>query len=154
MTLLAGLAMLGFVSIFHIIGGAAIGSGLRRLSHGFALQPIFFIVWGVFFGVLPLYIGVSELTAKGFPLFFAAEIMVLLGTILLVAFVPDWIAEAFQSQNIYLILFGSVFLLTGIGAGIAAWQESIAAGLAMFFAFGSLGTFMFGMGLTKLLKGK
>jgi hypothetical protein len=58
--------MLGFVSIFHIIGGAAIGSGLRRLSHGFAIQPIFLVVWGVFFGVLPLSIGASELAAKGF----------------------------------------------------------------------------------------
>jgi hypothetical protein len=80
--------------------------------------------------------------------------VVLLGTILLVAFIPDWIAETFQSQNVYLILFGSVFLIVGIGASIAAWQESIAAGLAMFIVFGSLGTFMFGMGLNNLLKGK
>lgn len=154
MTITSGFALFGFVSIFHVIGGAAIGVGLRRLLRGVSVQPIFLIVWGSFFGVVPLFIGAVELAAKGMPLFFAAEIAVLLGTILLVAFIPDWIAEAFQSQNIYLMLFGSVFLLAGIGAGIAAWQEDVAAGLAMLFIFGGAGALMFGIGLTKLLKEK
>ncbi len=149
-----GLTTLGFVSLFHIIGGIAIGVGLRRLFRGISCQPVFFLVWGGLFGGMPLFIGAAELAAKGQLLFFSVEIVILVATILLVALTPDWIAEAFRSQSIYLMLFGSIFLIVGIGAGLAAWQEQFVTGLILILVFGGTGALILMLGFRMLLKEK
>lgn len=152
MSVSEGLATLGFVSIFHIIGGIAVGVGLRRLYHGLSLQPLFFLVWGGFFGGMPLLIGASELAEKGMLIFFVAEIAILLGTILVAALIPDWIIDGFKSTSIYLMLFGGAFLIVGLLAGLSTLREQLLAGLILLFLFGGTGVAILAIGLRQLLK--
>jgi hypothetical protein len=154
MTIKEALATLGFVSIFHVVGGVAFGVGLRRLLRSFSCQPVFFLVWGGFFGGIPLLIGASQLLGKGQPIIFAVEAAVLLGTILVSAFVPDWIIDDFRSQNIYLMLFGAAFLFGGVIVGLSNIQEQFVTGLCLLLVFGGVGVLVIGLGLVRLLREK
>ena len=50
--------MLGFLSIFHVIGAVALANGLRGVWSGLhdkgrgGCRSLFFVVWGAMFGLL------------------------------------------------------------------------------------------------------
>lgn len=43
------LAQLGFLCLFHLIGGIALGAALRGLKNGFSGNTLFFLIWGGMF---------------------------------------------------------------------------------------------------------
>jgi hypothetical protein len=52
------------------------------------------------------------------------------------------------------MLFGSVFLIVGIGAGLAAWKEEFGTGLILILVFGGTGALILWLGFRMLLKEK
>jgi hypothetical protein len=107
------ITQLGFLCLFHIIGGAAIGSVLRGVLRGkFACNSFFFVIWGGLFGGIPLLFGIQEFQ-KGAPYFLMIQFAVFAAAIFVVALVPDDLLAALRSPNIFSIAIGGVFLMLG-----------------------------------------
>jgi hypothetical protein len=146
------LAQLGFVSLFHVIGGIAIGSALRGLRGGFSGGTIFLLVWGGMFGCLPLAIGWNALSATGRPDLFALELGILIAAILITALMPGSMLESLKSPQVAPIAFGGIFLLIGIGAGAIMIQTDLLSALVFGGCFAGAGGLVFISGLAKVLK--
>ncbi len=146
------LAQLGFVSLFHVIGGIAMGSALRGLRGGFSGGTLFLLVWGGMFGCLPLAIGWNELGGTGRADFFALELGILIAAILITALMPDSMLESLKSPQVAPIAFGGLFLLIGIGAGAIMVQTDPLPGIVFGGCFAGVGAISFVSGLAKLLK--
>ena len=77
------LAMLGFLSIFNVIGAVALANGLRGVWSGLhdkgrgGCRSLFFVVWGAMFGCLPFGLGLELATEEG------GTLLVLLGEALI-----------------------------------------------------------------------
>ena len=58
-----GLALLGFMALFHVIGGAAMGIGARQWRIAWSTKGVralpFLLLWGAFFGGIPLIFGLA-----------------------------------------------------------------------------------------------
>ena len=145
-------SQLGFVGLFHVIGGIAIGSALRGLRRGFSGNTIFFLVWGGMFGCMPLAIGWNALNAAGKPEFFALELGMLIAAILITALMPDTMLESLKSPQVAPIAFGGLFLLIGIGAGAIMIQTDLLPALVFGGCFAGAGGLVFISGLAKVLK--
>jgi hypothetical protein len=105
---------LGFLCIFHLIGGIALGSVLRGVLRGnFSCNSFFFLIWGAGFGGLPLVLGIQEFQ-KGTPYFLVVQCAVLVSAILVVAFISDELWVTLRSPNIFSIAIGGIFLLMGV----------------------------------------
>ena len=146
------LAQLGFVGLFHVIGGIAIGSALRGLRRGFSGGTIFLLVWGGMFGCLPLAIGWNALGATGKPDFFMLELGILIAAILITALMPDTMLESLKSPQVAPIAFGGLFVLIGVGAGAIIVQTDLLPGIVFGGCFAGAGAISFVSGLAKLLK--
>ena len=108
------ITQLGFLCLFHLIGGAAIGSVLRGVLRGkFSCNSSFFLIWGGLFGVMPLLFGIQELQ-KGAPYSLMIEFAVLATAILVVAFIPEDLLATLRSPNIFSIAIGGIFLMLGV----------------------------------------
>ena len=108
------ITQLGFLCIFNLIGGAAIGSVLRSVLRGkFSCNSIFFLIWGTGFGGLPLVFGVQEFQ-KGASYFLLVQLAVFVTAILVVAFIPEDLLTTLRSPNIFAIAIGGVFLTLGV----------------------------------------
>jgi len=69
-------SQLGFLCVFHLIGGAALGYALRGVLRGnFSCNSFFFFLWGGLFGGIPLAFGIQEFQ-KGAPYFLAIQCVV------------------------------------------------------------------------------
>ena len=146
------LAQLGFVSLFHVIGGIAIGSALRGLKGGFSGGTLFLLVWGGMFGCMPLAIGWDQFGAIGRPDLLALEFGILIAAILATALMPGSMLEALKSPQVAPIAFGGLFLLIGIGAGVIMVQNDPLPGILFGGCFAGAGAISFVAGLAKLLK--
>ena len=143
---------LAFVSIFHAIGGIAIGSTFRGLRYGFPWGRIFFLIWGALFGCLPLSIGAQTFTKAGAPYLFGIEMVVLMSSILGAALMPDWVLESYNWADLSPIGFGGLFLLIGVIAGGILLNTDPIWGLVFGCAFGGAGALTFVLGLRSLLQ--
>lgn len=110
----ASITQLVFLCLFHLLGGAAIGSVLRgAMRRQFSCNSLFLLVWGVGFGGLPFLFGIEELQ-NGAWYFLVIEIGVLLAGILIAAFISDELVETLRSPNIVSVGIGGGFLLIGM----------------------------------------
>ena len=141
-----------FVSIFHIIGGVAVGSTLRGLRNGFPCGKIFILIWGALFGCMPLAIGVETFTKTGAIYLLGIEILVLASAILGAALIPDWILESFSSVDLFPLGFGGLFLLVGLIVGGFSLKTDPLFGLVFGCIFGGVGAVVFILGLRSLLQ--
>jgi hypothetical protein len=108
------ISQLGFLCIFHLIGGAAVGYALRGVLRGkISCNSFFFFLWGALFGGIPLLFGIQE-SQKGAPYFFLVQSVVFATAILVVAFIPDEFLEILSSPNITSLAVGGLFLMIGI----------------------------------------
>lgn len=150
------LGILGFLAIFHIIGGIAIGSAVRNLVRGkLTCRTPFMVVWGLIFGGAPLIIGFTQLASHGALLFSLAEIGIFLATIVITALVPDWYLEALNVPTVTSIGFGGLFLVVGIGLGVfLAMQNEPLMAIIFFGAFAGAGGLVFINALHTLLSEK
>jgi hypothetical protein len=134
--------LLLFFSLFEVIGGAALGAGLRSLlRRNFA--GVFFLIWGAGFGGIPLLIGAASFLSSGQPIYFYAQVFIFLTPAVTVMLLPDDFMQASRTNNtseagaivgaIMAMVGGAVVLLNLDGGNI------IALLIGGFFAF--LGAF-------------
>ena len=98
-----------FLSIFHLLGGGAVGQGLRSAQRG-SDKATFFLLWGAVMGLLPLVFDWFFLIAQGYPVY---------GLVGPIIFVASAFASAFLELNIdggavISAAVGSVAFLLGI----------------------------------------
>jgi len=155
--------MLGFLSIFHVIGAVALANGfratwqwLRDKERGLG-NGLFFVVWGAMFGCMPFAfgLGLAVDAEMGTPLVLLGEAMiwgtVFLTTLLFWDDVVDWL-RPFLHPHMFLVGFGGIFMLVGAAAAIFIVRDDIFFGLMFGGIFLLVGGVVFAIGVWNLLK--
>ncbi len=151
--MIESLGMLGFLSIFHIGGGIAIGATFRQWLHGgFSLRQPFLLFWGALFGGIPFLIGLGLFSAQGTLYLIAAELGIFLLAIGVTALIPGWFIESFDMNQAMPILIGGLFLLVGFGVGISTWRTETGTALIMMCLFGGVGALVCVLGIVEVFK--
>ncbi|MFQ5576497.1 MAG: hypothetical protein ACE5G8_05855 [Anaerolineae bacterium] len=155
------LLLLGFLSLFHIIGAVAVGSAVRGIAGvvfgeggGSVAGSLYFVVWGSLFGCMPLAFGLDP----NVPRWILPAQLAIWSVSFLVAAVfgrraVDWLKPLF-TLNTGLIVFGGMFMLGGVFGGYAALQGEapVLTALAIGGVFGVIGLGIFLLGLVNLLR--
>jgi hypothetical protein len=157
------LVLLAFLSIFHVIGAAALANGLRAIwdwqrdrERGLG-NGVFFVVWGAMFGCMPFAFGLSLAAEKeiGTPLVLLGQAIVwgaaFLTALLFWDEVMDWL-RPFLHPNVFLIGFGGVFMLVGAAAASFTIRDDVLFGLLFGGIFIFVGGVIFALGVWNLLK--
>ncbi len=136
-----GFEMLLFFGLFEVLGGAAVGAGLRGLLRR-NLTTTFFLIWGAGFGGIPLIIGAVNFLSSGQPALFYAQLFLFVAPIVTVMFLPEdfmqsgrigrgseggAIASAIMAMiggtvvllnlndgNLFILLIGGIFAFLGV----------------------------------------
>jgi hypothetical protein len=144
--------LLVFLLPFHLGGGAALGSALRRMvQDGFKLSGLiqngFLILWGTMFGGLPLVFGLM-----GPPWFFPLQLAVLFGTIVAVAFFYEWLRDLYSHPGMFLASFGFVFFLIGAALSTTVLLGGETDGILVGLIFAGIGGLLTLLGIWTLLR--
>ena len=142
---------LAFISIFHVLGGGALGLTLRGLRKGIEFNKIFFLVWGTGFGCMPLAIGAQNFAQANVMYLFVVEVLILAGAIVLTAFIPDWILDTFKSPDVVTIGMGGLFFFIGVVVGGAMLKTDPVFTLLFGGSFAGAGALLLYRGLRTLL---
>lgn len=144
---------LGFLTVFHLIGGLALGGTIRSwVRHRFSCRDLFLIFWGAMFGGLPLIMGIPLFLSHGAPLLAAVEVAILVGTIVVAVLVPDWFLEAYSGSKLIPLAMGGLFFLIGIAIGFAMFKEQPLTAFLFFFAFAGAGGLLLVTSMHAILK--
>ncbi len=147
--------VLSALSIFHAIGGIALGVAVRKRREGNREEANFFLIWGGGFGGLPLIAGIiAFIFFVGEPLAILAEIAVLAVTALFVAFAPAELLAALKDLNPAAAAFAGFFLLLGVGTALVMFREDLLMGCLAAALFGGIGGAHFVRELRKMMKGQ
>ena len=145
------ITILAFLSIFHLLGGAAIGFSVRGILRGKpSLVSLFMIVWGAMFGCMPFAIGASLFIALEAPHWIAAEAGVLLVALIASALIPDTLLETLKSPAVSAIAFGGLFMLVGLGVGAVTMMHEPLLALLFGGSFTGAGALVFFTGVKKI----
>ncbi len=148
------LPMFGFLSIFHLVGGIAIGLGWRQWASAWRKEvrtPPFLFIWGVLFGLLPLLFA---LVMRDWRLLAGQGVVLLIGWAL--AF---WLAQPFgraiSRRFLWFIVVGAILMIVGsllavlaMDAGAEKIWERLASGGVLF----ALGSIILAAGLVQWLR--
>jgi hypothetical protein len=146
-------ATLAFLSLFCLIGGAAIGSVVRTWrKHGPSFNSTFLLIWGGLFAGIPFLMGIVLFAAHGAFYLLGIQLGLLIGIILLVAFVPDLFLESFDLDKIAPVAFGGLFLLIGVVVAMTSITSEPLMALVFLVAFGGIGGLLFLQGVRAALK--
>jgi hypothetical protein len=142
---------IAFISIFHVIGGVALGITLRGWVNNPTRENLFsrtfFLIWGGMFGCMPLVFGIENGTL-------VIQIVVLLIAIAVPFMWLEQLREMFSDQNVVMVGFGGIFLISGLVAGGALLREREWLFAVLFGGIFSLvGGSIFFAGLRNLLRG-
>ncbi len=122
------LFFLGFLSVFHVIGGGAVGATLhwlvkRGLRAG-VVNSLFMLVWGSMFGCMPLAFGLQPLAEGEIPWLFPAQLAVLGAAVVISFFFIEQIQAKFFRPPFFLMAFGGIFAAVGLVAKSATDSSS------------------------------
>lgn len=134
----------GFLTLFHLWGGAAIGAGLR--SH--RRLPV---VWGLLVGGAPLYFGIERLMKLGSWAALLWQVVALASVAALVATRWPRLRAFFAQAGMNSIMVGTFIMTAGAIAG--AWLFRLGSETASLIAGGLaflLGAMWFGAGIRQL----
>ena len=138
------LLIFGFLTFFHLWGGAAIGAGMR----GRRVLPI---LWGALVGGAPLYFGIERVTELGSWAGLAWQIICLLLAGLAVGLAVPRIRALFLRRGMNSLMIGTFIMIVGLVVGAAFFR--LGSELASLI-FGSLiflfGAMWFGSGIQQL----
>ncbi len=154
------LYLLAMFGIFHLVGGVFAGRTLRAWMRGrFTIATIPMFVWGLAFGGLPLVGGMSVFLLGGAWHFFAIELGIFFGAILIPAFTPDWFIESFDWLasdviNRTLLVLGAGFVLVGMFLGGTMASSSTLFGLLFGGIFAGIGLALLIAWLVRLVRSK
>ena len=130
-----------FLSIFEILGGAAIGAFVRTLLRR---EPpgvtIFFLIWGAGFGGIPLLMGSIMLLTSDRPGLFFAQLFVFVMAIVLVALMPSEIYDKDADGNMPTAVVGAVLIMFGASVVLLTLSSGIGIGtfIGAAVAFGGI----------------
>jgi len=153
--------ILGFLSLFHIIGGIALGNAVRNIWRAIRNQgentswggSIFFVVWGSMFGCMPFVFGLDP----ALPNWFLPAQLLIWGTpfILSAVFgraILDWASPLFNVGT-GLMAFGGIFMFAGLLAGYFTFSDGeLFQAMLLGGIFGVIGLGIFILGLANLFK--
>ena len=143
---------LGFLAIFQLIGGMAVGSALRPLLVGRSEVSIGLLVWGLGFGGIPMLIGTALAATSRFPLLALAGPALFLGAMLFGIVLLPWLVEAVGPGVLIVLGLSLLFMFIGVTAGVGmVRQADIGGGLFFGFIFFGVGALLSGIGLRNLL---
>lgn len=156
------LLLVPFLLLFHVISAAVLGSAVRPFRHGqdqrsqHGCRLAFTAVWATLFGGIPFVFGVVFATSEGGTWWLIpTQVVVWVGTFLAVVLAEETLRslmEPLTHPDIALMLFGGVFLVSGIAvlafASGGSRLGSLCAGGALFL----VGSGMFGIGLWQMLR--
>jgi hypothetical protein len=144
--------LLGFVCIFHLVGGIGLGAVVRSvLARDFTCQTLFLLVWGTMMGVMPLTFGADAFLSPN-PLLFALEVAFLLGVIIVSALFPMDYFNAFSAGNPLLAGFGTIMMFAGGALILALRRQSPVEAFALGGALILIGALGFGVGLLRVVR--
>lgn len=147
------LGMFAFFSLFCLIGGAAIGSVVRTWrKRGPSCNSAFLLIWGGLFAGISLLMGIFLFGPHGAFYLLGLQLGLLIGIILLVAFVPDMYLGAFDMEKIAPVAFGGLFLLIGVVVAAMTITSEPLMAIVILLAFGGIGGLAFVQGLRAALK--
>lgn len=130
-----------FLSIFEVLGGAAIGAFVRTLLRR---EPpgltIFFLIWGAGFGGIPLLMGSFMLLTSDRPGLFFAQLFVFVMAIVLVALMPSEVYDKDADGNMPTAIVGAVLIMFGASIVVLTLSNGIGIGtlLGAIVAFGGV----------------
>lgn len=146
-------AVFGFLSLFCVIGGAALGGVVRTWRKGGpSVNSLFFVIWGGLFAGIPLLMGLALFATHGMVYLFGIQLGLFIGAILLVALVPDSFLDAFDVAKIAPVAFGGLFLLIGVGVAVATITSEPLIALVVLVSFGGIGGALFVQSVRDALK--
>ena len=157
------LALLGFLSIFHVIGAVALANGLRGIWNWLREKErglgnaVFLVAWGAMFGCMPFAFGVGLATddERGTFVILLGQAIVwglsFLAALLLWNDVVDWLGP-FLDTNIFLVGFGGIFMLVGAAVGSFIVRDDLPFGLLFGGIFFLVGGLIFAFGVWNLFK--
>jgi len=157
------LALLGFLSIFHVIGAVALANGLRGIWNWLREKErglgnaVFLVAWGAMFGCMPFAFGLGLATddERGTSMILLGQAIVwgvsFLAALLLWNDVVDWL-QPFLDTNIFLVGFGGIFMLVGAAAGSFIVRDDLPFGLLFGGIFFLVGGLIFALGVWNLFK--
>ena len=157
------LVLLGFLSIFHIIGAVALAHGLRGIwnwqqnrERGLG-NSFFFVLWGAMFGCMPFAfgLGLAAENEVGTSLVLLGQVIVW-GSAFLIALlawdeVLDWL-QPFLQPEMFLIAFGGVFMMVGAVTGSLVIRDDLLFGLLFGGIFLLVGGLILAIGVWRLVK--
>lgn len=103
-----------FFGLFELLGGAAIGAGLRGLfSSERSGAEVFLLIWGSGFGGIPLLISSATFISAGQPVYFLAGFGIFIGAIALAFLIPRDMSPSFSKLHIRATFAGGILTLGG-----------------------------------------
>lgn len=144
---------LGFVSLFELIGGTAIGSSARQFLRGQpSVTAFFLLIWGAGFGLMPLLLGAGLFLNAGMPLVFVAQVGIFVGTIAVVAFAPDELWSALETPGLHQMILGAVVVMLAAGFLALTLGSRVEIQHIIAVLIGASGVWMLASGLIKVVK--
>lgn len=154
--------LVGFLSIFHVIGASVLANALRELWGGIrekdprGCRGAFLMVWASIFGCIPFTFGIAYAGSEvGTPMVLVGQVAVWMGTFLTVLLARDAVrqlAEPFLHRETMLMLFGGGLIVGGVAVAAFLRGEGQLAGLMTGVTSVVIGSGVFGYGLWKLFK--
>jgi hypothetical protein len=144
-----------FLAIFQVIGGLAVGSGLRPLIFERTPRGAFLIIWGLGFGGIPALMGIAFAVAGGVPLLALAGPVVFVGALLCGLIVLPALVSEYGVSTLVSIAIGTLFMLIGFGVGVGLIRErEVVGGLLFGGIFGLVGALLCSLGVWALISDK
>ncbi|MBI5301963.1 MAG: hypothetical protein HY868_07485 [Chloroflexi bacterium] len=152
MSLQSALIFLGFICIFHLVGGVVVGLYLRQVRRGGSWSEFPRLVWGAAAGGLPMVIGASTFMDAGMPYLVAVEMVVFVAAIFSVVFFPEAFLESFRSPQVARVAFSGVFIVVGAVVAVLAFREGTFMVVLFGMVFVGVGALIFVPALKALFK--
>jgi hypothetical protein len=122
-----------FLSVFHLLGGAAVGIALWEVRVGGKPNRML-LVWGLLFGGMPLAAGVGRPEILPFQLL---ELVLAGGTTFLFW---DRIQDLVAQTGVVVTIFGGVFFVVACGAvGVLIGEREFLMAILFGILFGGVG---------------
>ena len=154
--------LVGFLSIFHVIGASVLANALRGLWGDIrekdpqGCRAVFLMVWASMFGCLPFTFGIAYAGSEvGTPMVLVGQVAVWAATFLTVLLARDAVrrlAEPFLHRETMLMLFGGAFIVVGVAVAAFLRGDGQLPALMTGVTFAVMGSGVLGYGLWKLFK--
>jgi hypothetical protein len=150
------LFLLGFLSLFHIIGGIVIGSTLKKMRQA-GLAGVAnggcLLIWGIMFGGIPLAFGATELARSGIMWLLPTQLLILFGSIVITFLFGASLSDLLNQGSIKYMVGGGFFVVSGALAATILGREAEWWMSALFcILFCGVGIAMFIRGLRLALR--